>query len=110
MIDLLTIPFLAPIIVSAVVIVGSGLYYRKKPKVDKGWAFPYYKLTYRRRYKRTLIVTVPLIVLLSIVMYFLPNIPVIFKVALIIFAIISTVIQIIYNYRMWQKKEANTVD
>lgn len=74
-----------------------------KSKVDKGFEFVYWNLSYRRKFIRTLWIT-PLGVLVSGYAFFRGNdlfVKIIFPIALLIL----NLCQLIYNYIKWKKDE-----
>ncbi len=73
-------------------------------KIDKGFSFSYWNLSYRRKFIRTLWMT-PFIVFIS-VLFCYNDIPIFTKVLIIAFLIIVDVIQLLYNYKQYQKEKA----
>ena len=72
-------------------------------KVDKGFQLIYWKLSYRRKFIRTLW-TIPIFIISIGIIVFLGNGIFISRIMPIIFIIIF-ILQIIYNYTMWKKEE-----
>ena len=84
-------------------IIGFRRYYRHKPKVDQGFKFTYFGLSYRRKFWRT-IYTLPLLVVYIVLMYFLLGMDALF-IGFVIFAGIVFIVQAYYNYVKWQEEE-----
>lgn len=85
-----------------------GRIFKDKEKVDKGFEFVYYKLSYRRKFIRT-IVSLPFLAGCLGILYYL-NLSIqywsqrTYFIILTIF-IIAYAIQLVYNYKMWKKEE-----
>ena len=75
-------------------------------RVDKGFEFIYWKLSYRRKFIRTLWMT-PLGVLL-IILLSLSNRTILFKITGIVIIFSTYLIQLVYNYKQYKKKENKT--
>ncbi len=76
-------------------------------KVDKGFELLYNNLSYRRKFIRTIWVTL-FGVLLCIPLYLLKDlarIPVNFAFAAAISILITEIIQLVYNYKKWQEEK-----
>lgn len=86
-----------------VLTVGMAMFYRNKPKTDKGFKVAYYGLTYRRKFWRT-IYSSPIFILLIILMYFLLGFEPLF-IGYTIFTVIIFIVQAYYNYVKWKKEE-----
>ena len=97
---IITICFIIDLILSAI--------YKNEPKVDKGFVFAYYKLTYRRRMMRVLWTFLYIIICL-IIIYKLgewsTNVYMIFTSV----CIIGTAGQFFYNFYKWKKYEEDMV-
>ena len=72
-------------------------------KVDKGFQLIYWKLSYRRKFIRTLW-TIPIFIISIGIIVFLGDGIVVSKIMPIIL-IILFILQIIYNYIKWKKEE-----
>ena len=86
----------------------SATIYRNKEKVDKGFVFAYYKLSYRRKLIRTLW-SVPLIILCLIIIYKLADWS---QIEFILFSgilIIGIVMQFCYVFAKWKKYERHSL-
>lgn len=75
-----------------------------KTKVDKGFSFNYFQLTYRRKLIRTL-KSIPILIFVLLIIYFLLDWETSMKSFLTFFFIAILVFQLIYNYIMWKKEE-----
>ncbi|QDP39388.1 hypothetical protein [Radiobacillus deserti] len=93
-----------PIIASLIVVVIMSFVYKDKEKKDKGFVLSYYRLTYRRKMIRTLW-TVPFIIFLYIPVIVFLNMEGVFNILISIFIFVILLIQLIYNYIMWNKYE-----
>lgn len=82
------------------------MYYRKKPKLDKGFKFAYYGLSYRRRFLRT-IYSIPIFIISLVIIYFVEGFSFIFIFFTFLFVILFA-IQASYNYIKWKKEEQKT--
>lgn len=80
-----------------------SLYYRKKPKVDKGFKFAYYGLSYRRKFLRT-IYSLPLCIFPLAIIYYFEGFSANFIFVTLLLMIVF-VVQISYNYIMWKKEK-----
>ena len=95
---ILAIPIVTPFIIS----IGLYLYYRKKPKVDKGFKFNYYALSYRRKFWRT-VYSIPICILSIGVIYLMLGFSRLF-IFITFFITILFAIQATYNYVMWKRE------
>lgn len=86
-----------------VVNIALWLYYKDQPKIDQGRCFSYFKLSYRRRFKRDFW-GIPMFIILLILLYIVSafSVTVIFILSMIL---LLTIIQSVYNYKMWKKNE-----
>lgn len=80
----------------------------KEQKVDKGFELQYYKLSYRRRFIRTLWLIPWMFLALFLMNWVGANVYILVAVA-IIFAI-TGYIQARHNYKKWKEEEAYTND
>lgn len=97
--------FIIPVIVVLLVVVILSITSKERDKVDKGFKFNYFSLSYRRKMIRTLI-SLPMIVVLFIVMHYFTdwNRGTIVLVGILFF--IGFLVQLLYNYSMWKRHEA----
>ncbi|HLR42719.1 MAG TPA: hypothetical protein VK067_05670 [Pseudogracilibacillus sp.] len=95
----------APIITALIVTIILSLIFKGAPKVDEGFAFNYYKLSYRRKFIRSLI-TLPLSIVFIIVVYLITDWSMFVNLMLGVILLVLFVGQIIYNYYMWKRNEA----
>lgn len=72
-------------------------------KVDKGFQLIYWKLSYRRKFIRTLW-TIPIFIIAIGIIIFLGNGIFVSRIMPLIL-IILFILQIIYNYILWKKEE-----
>ncbi|WP_080875381.1 hypothetical protein [Oceanobacillus timonensis] len=79
---------------------------RNLEKKDDGTVFNFFRLTYRRRFKRNLW-AIPFVVAALLVIFFLSEFATMYNIMLIIFFTILFLIEIFYNYHKWKKEERN---
>lgn len=92
--------------VITVVHITLWLYYKERPKIDQGFCFSYFKLSYRRRFKRDMW-NMPLVFIFIILfLKYFPNYFPGVGILLITITILLSIIQLIYNYKMWKRNEA----
>ena len=72
-------------------------------KVDKGFQLIYWKLSYRRKFIRTLW-SIPILVISIGIIIFLGN-GIFMRIVMPLILIILFIIQLIYNYIKWEKDE-----
>ena len=72
-------------------------------KVDKGFQLIYWKLSYRRKFIRTLW-SIPILVISIGIIIFLGN-GIFMSIVMPLILIILFIIQLIYNYIKWEKDE-----
>lgn len=94
-----------PIIIAFIVSIALSLLFKGAPKVDKGFAFNYYKLSYRRKLFRSLI-TLPITIIFVIIIYLLTDWGMLVNLILGIILLALYVGQMMYNYYMWKRNEA----
>jgi hypothetical protein len=92
-----------PIIVVIISLI-SAIIYNKEDKVDKGFAINYYKLSYRRKMIRDLL-TLPIIIVGVIVVYFFSDWSFKIFIAFWVIVLLGYSLQLLYNYNMWKSKE-----
>lgn len=100
--NLILFSLFIPIVASFITSIGLYLYYRKKTKVDQGFKFAYYALSYRRKFWRT-VYSIPICILSIGVIYFTLGFSSLF-IFITLFLTILFVIQATYNYVMWQRE------
>ncbi|MBZ4670747.1 MAG: hypothetical protein JG769_1051 [Oscillospiraceae bacterium] len=72
-------------------------------KVDKGFELMYWRLSYRRKFIRTLWMT-PFL-LGTIILIFVSPLNIVYAVAISIILLVIFLIQLIYNYKKWKRTE-----
>lgn len=72
--------------------------YKDKEKLDKGFIFPYIRLSYRRKMIRTLW-TFPIILVGFIVIYFYGELNIMWNLILLLVTLFLTFLQLTYNYK-----------
>lgn len=95
----------APIITALIVTFILSFIFKGVPKVDKGFAFNYYKLSYRRKFIRSLIM-LPISIIVISVIYFITDWNLLVNLILGVILLVLFVGQMIYNYYMWKRNEA----
>ena len=89
------------------VIAFSGLMaviYKDKNKVDKGFKLNFFRLSHRRRMKRSLII-MPFAIAGFLAIYTFSLIPLDVLITLLLFSVVVFSFEITYNYRMWKRTE-----
>lgn len=99
-------PMIVAIGIGLLVNLALWLFYRKRNKKDKGFAFAYYHLSYRRRFKRNLW-TIPVLIISILLVYTLDFLSPLFKHGFLVFVIIISIVELIYNYRKAKQEEQN---
>ena len=99
-----SVSFFIPIILALVVNLLFWLFYRHRKKKDRGFVLPYYRLSYRRRFKRNLW-TLPLIIVSIIVILPLEYIPIVIRMGYVLLISVATVFELIYNYKKANKEK-----
>ena len=79
----------------------------KSNKIDKGFELNYWRLSYRRKYIRTLW-NLPLVIFTIIIIFF-AEYSYFRKVAWSVIFILLFLIQLIYNYSKWQRDRGKNV-
>jgi hypothetical protein len=97
--------FLIPTIASVVTVIIFSVIFKGKTKVDKGFKLNYYRLSYRRKTIRTLMIS-PIIILAIIVIFFYADFSMSAKILFGFTILMLFVVQLIYNFYMWKKKES----
>ncbi|WP_164667318.1 ATPase [Virgibacillus doumboii] len=96
---------LIPILVVLIFSVILSVINRNKQKTDKGVKANYFRLSYRRKFVRTLW-TVPVSLLLLIAALFLVQFSWTLKIIIIVLSVVAFALQASYNYIMWKRHEA----
>lgn len=76
-------------------------------KIDKGLVWSYWKISYRRKFIRTLWM-IPFLVLAIVIISYSHKYTTFIKAFLILILLIIEAIQLIYNYRHYQKEKNKT--
>ena len=102
----MSISYEAITVVLIVIIVSSilSVVFKNKEKEDKGSVFFYYKLSYRRKFIRTLW-TFPVVVISLVVIYIFAGLNSNETLIISISFLIIFLIQLFYNYLKWKKYE-----
>lgn len=74
-------------------------------KIDKGFSLSYWKLSYRRKFIRTLWMLPICIVVL--VFFYLSSPQDTLVLGILVLALIVSIIQLVYNYVKWKAEERN---
>lgn len=90
--------------ITLVVILILSFSYKNKKKVDKGFVFNYYKLSYRRKMIRTLTL-LPLMIGAVIIIFYYSDNSFVVNLLIGIALFVLFVIQFFYNYVKWKKYE-----
>ncbi|GIP64826.1 hypothetical protein J32TS6_33810 [Virgibacillus pantothenticus] len=94
-----------PIIISLSVCILFTVFFKGKGKVDKGCKFNYFRLSYRQKMIRTIILF-PIVILAMIFIYYFSDFSIIENIILGLLFSILFAGQLLYNYLMWKKNEA----
>ncbi|MCF6136589.1 hypothetical protein [Pseudalkalibacillus berkeleyi] len=78
--------------------------YKNREKIDEGFSLIYYKLSYRRKLKRSIWTNSIIALLFTITALTLDMDLTSFLLILFLIFLLSSV-EIAYNYRMWRRKE-----
>ncbi|WP_377890137.1 hypothetical protein [Alkalihalobacillus sp. R86527] len=78
--------------------------YKGKEKKGKGFAFNYYKLSYRRKFIRTLWIA-PFATIIILALYWYGTLPVSKIIIILVILFILLLVQLAYNYIKWKKEE-----
>ncbi|QFG00152.1 hypothetical protein PB01_15680 [Psychrobacillus glaciei] len=96
--------FIVSMVISLIVKVVLLVTYKDKEKLDKGFVFPYIRLSYRRKTIRTLW-TFPIILVGLIVIYLYGELNIMWNLILLMVTLILTFLQLANNYKKWKKYE-----
>lgn len=91
-----------PIITTLIVTFIFSILYKNKVKVDHGFAFNYFGLSYRRKMIRTLY-TFPILILAFILLYATSLLSLRYLLFLLFITVIGFIIQFLYNYKRWKQ-------
>jgi hypothetical protein len=97
--------FLISTIATVFTVIIFSVLFKGKTKVDKGFKLNYYRLSYRRKMIRTLMVS-PIIILATIVIFFYADFSMSAKILFGFTFILLFGVQLIYNFYMWKKEES----
>lgn len=78
--------------------------FKGKGKVDKGFEFIYFKLTYRRKMIRTF-TSLPITIIGLLIIYYFSNWSLEFYLTFVLFVLLTVLAQFVYNFKKW--KETN---
>lgn len=93
-----------PIIVSFIVTFIFSNIYKNKDKVDHGFAFNYFGLSYRRKMIRTLY-TFPILMMAFVLLYAASLLSFRYLLFLLLITVIGFIIQFLYNYKRWKQEQ-----
>lgn len=96
--------FVIPVLITLFVVIILSIIYKGKDKVDKGFKLNYFKLSYRRKMIRTIIL-IPINILLLIFIYEYTDWSMVVTVLLGLLLLITVLVQLIYNFNMWKKND-----
>lgn len=93
-----------PAFISGIIVVIFSIVFKGKEKKDKGFAYNYFRLSYRRKFIRTFTSSWMGVLAIILIFIFSPySTP--FNVTITILIVLVFVIQAGYNYYMWKKTE-----
>ncbi|MEG0440283.1 MAG: ATPase [Solibacillus sp.] len=93
-----------PIIAAFIVTFIFSKIYKNKVKVDHGFAFNYFGLSYRRKMIRTLY-TFPISIAALVLLFAASLLSFRYLLFLLLITVIGFVIQFLYNYTMWKQEQ-----
>ena len=93
-----------PAMALLLMIIVFSFMFKNAEKKDKGFEIIYFKLSYRRKFFRTLI-SLPLLLLLPLIFYFETIWSFKVKIIIVTISILIFAIQLLYNFYMWKKNE-----
>lgn len=91
--------------VSLVVATIMSIIFKDKEKVDQGFTMLYYRLSYRRKFKRTLWM-LPALFIAGAIIFWLSNWSTAFNSLIISLLIVVYTSQLIYTYIKWKRSES----
>jgi len=93
-----------PIIIALIVVIILSIIFKGTSKVDKGFEFNYFKLSYRRKLIRTL-TTLPIIILGVVIIYVYTNWNILANLLVGVLLLVFYLVQLTYNFYMWKRNE-----
>lgn len=96
--------FIIYFLIALVIVFLMSLFFRNRKKVDEGFTFNYFRLSYRKKMKRTIIMT-PFLALVLLILSLAAQWNGIVIVLLLSAHFLLSVIQLLYNYYQWKAKE-----
>src|SRR5699024_9631168 len=94
-----------PIITAFIVTIILSFIFKGSPKVDEGFSVNYYKLSYRRKFIRSIIM-LPLSIVVIGVVYLITDWSLLVNLIIGVILLVLFIGQITYNYYMWKRNEA----
>ncbi|WP_144513889.1 ATPase [Bacillus sp. FJAT-22090] len=76
--------------------------FKEKEKVDKGFEFIYFKLTYRRKMIRSL-TSLPIVIIALLIIYYYSNWSLEFYITFVLLVLLIGLAQFIYNFKKWKE-------
>lgn len=95
-----------PVVIVLLISLFLAFYFRHSKKTDRGFQFFYYKLSYRRRFLRSLYLSPLVVILWGLVMFRTSVWSQTTKVLWTIFIATVFLFEIGYNYIKWKKEES----
>ncbi|MEK4426148.1 hypothetical protein [Solibacillus sp. FSL K6-1523] len=95
-----------PIVVALIVTFIFTNIYKNKEKVDRGFTFNYFGLSYRRKMIRTLY-TFPILIVAFVSLYAASLLSFRYLLFLLLMTVIGFSIQFFYNYKRWRQHESS---
>lgn len=99
--------FLIYFLISLVILFFISIGFKNRKKVDERYMFNYFRLSYRRKMIRTVIM-LPILALILFIVYLAADWDVIVIVILLSAHFLLSIIQLLYNYYQWKTKEKGT--
>jgi len=96
--------FFIPIIIALLFSIILSIIFKGTAKVDKGFEFNYFKLSYRRKFFRSL-TSLPIMIPAVIVIYVLTDWSLLINVFVGVILLFLFLVQLVYNYSMWKRNE-----
>lgn len=101
--DIIIIAIL-PIIFALIITLIFTKVYKNKEKVDHGFAFNYFGLSYRRKMIRTLY-TFPILMVALVLFYAASPLSLRYLLFLLLITVLGFIIQFLHNYKMWKQEQ-----
>ncbi|WP_246943595.1 ATPase [Bacillus pinisoli] len=109
-VESLILPIGIPILVCVILHLFLSKRYKDVDKVDKGFVFNYHRLSYRRKFLRTLTIS-PVSIIALVIIYLYSGWNLLVYVTFLALTLIVMCMQLLYNYRKWKnKEERNEID